>query len=331
VDADDAADLILSVSKAVKIIHRSPTLRSILRLEQEEAGLNALSVKEDVVTRWNSSFMMVERVLQVHKGFTAAVLSEDFMLHGDGDDDEDWKGLFRNNFCHNGPGWSKLQDIVACLKPVYKLTLQIQGENYPTLPEVAPAIGAMKEELQKIDSPLATSMRVCLEDRFENWFKDNPPVRASLFHPKFASLAFIPEEERAQVTADAIMSLKEEVEFICGPYFNPAEYAVGRDCYIDQCKLALDNLQRFITTHKHLSPAEFWGDNGPSKHPPICSIRPFAAAYLSIPATSAPAERCVFLRHMCRLNSHLLLMSCNALCSEPFLQRGSSTRRRARA
>lgn len=56
-------DVVAKVKAIVEYVHRSTVASERLRATQLQMGLEPLKMKQDVTTRWNSTFYMLQRVL----------------------------------------------------------------------------------------------------------------------------------------------------------------------------------------------------------------------------------------------------------------------------
>lgn len=90
---------------------------------QEQLKLDTLKLKQDVRTRWNSTFYMLERLLQVKISLSATLP----LL------DSPPTNLDSNE-------WLLTEDVVALLRPFENVTAILSGEKYPTLSLVIPFV-----------------------------------------------------------------------------------------------------------------------------------------------------------------------------------------------
>lgn len=86
-------------------------------------GQTVLKLKQDIPTRWNSTLIMLERILMIKEPLTVVSLSI--------------KG------CPTMPTnnqWTIIEDLVILLKPFEALTVQLSYEKKPSLGKVIPLI-----------------------------------------------------------------------------------------------------------------------------------------------------------------------------------------------
>jgi len=66
-------DLNIKMKTVVEFFRRSPQASSSLRAMQQQLGEPALSLKQDVVTRWNSTYDMLKRILDVKNSLMSTI------------------------------------------------------------------------------------------------------------------------------------------------------------------------------------------------------------------------------------------------------------------
>jgi hypothetical protein len=98
---------------------------------QNQMNVPELKVKQDVSTRWNSSLIMLERLIQIKAPLSAAIT---FLPHAP-------------NFL-TALEWELISDCLPLLKPFEIMTVELSGENYPTLSIVIPLIRGLQNTLR---------------------------------------------------------------------------------------------------------------------------------------------------------------------------------------
>jgi hypothetical protein len=86
-------------------------------------NLLVLKVKQDISSRWNSTFKMIERLLKIKILLTVLMSS-----------------LSRTPNCLNSSEWEIITDFINILKPFENITSELLGEKYPTLSLIIPLI-----------------------------------------------------------------------------------------------------------------------------------------------------------------------------------------------
>ncbi|XP_040190707.1 zinc finger BED domain-containing protein 4-like [Rana temporaria] len=117
------ATLLDSCRKIAAHFHRSVKDSNILRKEQKKQGLNEHRLKIDVVTRWNSTLDMLERILEQQKALHA--MSNEHYIGID-------RPLARED-------WAMIAQLVSVLKPFKAVTEQLSQES-ASISEVVPLV-----------------------------------------------------------------------------------------------------------------------------------------------------------------------------------------------
>lgn len=95
-------------------------------------NLSLLKVKQDIVTRRNSSLIMIERLLDIKSPLSATMSS-----------------LLRVPNCLNAPEWEVILDCIHILNPFEIITSELLGENYVTIFIVIPLIRGLQHNMVK--------------------------------------------------------------------------------------------------------------------------------------------------------------------------------------
>lgn len=99
---------------------------------QKQMNLEMLKLKQDVRTRWNSTFYMLERLLKLKIPLSATIRLLDSPP---------------NNL--NSNEWLLVEDAVLLLKPFENITSILSGEAYPTLSSVIPLVLGLRTAISK--------------------------------------------------------------------------------------------------------------------------------------------------------------------------------------
>lgn len=96
----------------------------MLAEKQTQLGsLKLLKLKQDVRTRWNSTYFMLERLVKLKEPISIVSIT--------------FKEVSDNL---NSEEWSIIEDILSLLKPFHNLTVELSGEQYPTIAKVIPLV-----------------------------------------------------------------------------------------------------------------------------------------------------------------------------------------------
>lgn len=108
----------------VGFFKRSEVGNRILGEKQKQLGFTQLlKLKQDVRTRWNSTLIMLERLVKLKEPLTVTMLSVK----------EAPSNLTPEE-------WVIIEDIVPLLRPFNSLTIELSAEQYPTISKVVPLL-----------------------------------------------------------------------------------------------------------------------------------------------------------------------------------------------
>jgi len=114
---------LLKCRSIVTYLKKSEVANRKLAEKLTQLGASKLKLKQDVSTRWNSSLLMLERLVELKEPLTYAMLS-----------------LKDGPVMLNAQEWEVIEDIIPILKPFEVMTTELSGENYPTLAMVIPLV-----------------------------------------------------------------------------------------------------------------------------------------------------------------------------------------------
>jgi len=116
-------DLLKKFRSIVTYLKKSEVANRKLAEKLTQLGALKLKLKQDVPTRWNSSLLMLERLVELKEPLTYTMLS-----------------LKDGPIMLNAQEWEVIEDIIPILKPFEVMTTELSGENYPTLAMVIPLV-----------------------------------------------------------------------------------------------------------------------------------------------------------------------------------------------
>ncbi|XP_015375592.1 PREDICTED: zinc finger BED domain-containing protein 1-like [Diuraphis noxia] len=117
IDESDLKELFKKCRNIVGYFRRSEVGNRMLVEKQKQLGCESvLKLKQDIRTRWNSTFLMLERLIKLKEPLTIVMIS------------------IREAPSNLSPDeWSIIEDIIPLLRPFDKLTTELSAEQYPTL------------------------------------------------------------------------------------------------------------------------------------------------------------------------------------------------------
>ncbi|XP_018366601.1 PREDICTED: zinc finger BED domain-containing protein 4-like [Trachymyrmex cornetzi] len=293
-------ELIAKVKSIVTLSKQSVVaadeLRCLQFLEGKTEG-NALKLIQEVPTRWNSTFYMIERFLKLKDYINNMLLK-----------------------CPKAPDMivrdelETLQEIVHILKPIEYVTNTISGDTYATSSLVIPLVHYMMLTVKKCDPITDTGVQfkenilTQLNKRFQHIESVSHLAIATLMDPRFKKTHF----EIPLALSSAIQHIQNMIEIDLSIQTNKnteiEASVIERDkpsnhfWKIHEEIVALKRLvhqdiqDNNIELKKYLSqpviqtsadPIEYWEM---SKHI-FPTLYPIAVKYLSVVVTSVPAER----------------------------------------
>ncbi|XP_050054962.1 zinc finger BED domain-containing protein 4-like [Aphis gossypii] len=268
-------------------------------------NLPLLKVKQDVPTRWNSSLIMIERLVNIKAPLSAAMST-----------------LPQAPNYLNASEWEIILDCTHILKPFEIMTAELSGEKYPTLSVVIPLIRGLQHILKnlKTKTDIGDVFRNMLMDivsrRLGILEKDKIVAKATFLDPRFKKTAFglLENASNAQkwvskeltmmistnndmenemnttestTTAHTLNSTNNATKSLWEHFDNKvAEVRTTSSPNVTSTLIIRQYLDMPLLDRKK-NPLEFWKQH---KHT-LPDLYNMQLKYLCIPATSVPSER----------------------------------------
>ncbi|XP_025016286.1 zinc finger BED domain-containing protein 1-like [Tetranychus urticae] len=285
---EELVSLFNSVRKIVTNLKQSCKLMSDLRDERVSSGKEDLKPIQDVITRWNSSYLMIERYLELRIEISYVLLK-----HSKRDDDLTDSQV------------NILQEIVTLLKPLYEMTLDISGEKYVTISRVIPLVVSAITYIStiRVETSIAKRFKLKvianLNARFENIENKKVFGLATLLDPRFKKLAFQSEtsalaNQRAinamlsEIPTTQIYRLEDSTESSnSSGIWSIYDKKVRNVNVSDGMDSGLLHYLELPVLDRSEDPLEFWRKNK-ENWPQLHNL---AIKYLTLQATSVPSER----------------------------------------
>lgn len=192
----DVVGIIAKVRSVVKYIKNSVINSDKLRKIQIESNVPEGKVKKmilDVKTRWNSTYYMVERFLELLSVVSQIVINDNTSPE-----------------MPTAVEISDLRDLASLLKPFEFATTDISGEKYITVSKIIPMINCLISQLGKFNAT-STSMKAVkqtleteMAKRFGKAEQNYRLAISTLLDPRFKNIHF----QNASACGSAISKLK---------------------------------------------------------------------------------------------------------------------------
>ncbi|XP_051998856.1 E3 SUMO-protein ligase ZBED1-like [Xyrauchen texanus] len=299
------------VRKVVTFFHRSTTAAAVLKDKQEMLQLPTHKLIQDVPTRWNSSYDMLERYLEQQAAVFSALT------------DKNAKRNIKDILTLSDEDVKVAEDIVQVLKPLKTVTALLSTEQLPTVSMIMPLKHTILESMNVscTDTAVVKDVKSAIVSDFTNRYPDSDSTLAQFLHmstaldPRFKSLPFLDENTRRIVFNSLIEKIleyhpsqaqasKEQSEVAssseCDP---PAKRApitelFGKLFPVETSTPASKSLSQMVkeevqrykevpTLQVESNPLAWWKDKE-SQFPHLARL---AKSFLGVPATSVPSER----------------------------------------
>lgn len=279
--------------KLVGHFKHSTTVTAEMRKRQILLGEKQHALIQDVPTRWNSTQLMMERLVEQRRVIT------DIMLDSRVTKKNDSLLLLKDH------EWDIISDLSGVLGVLTDVTTYMSGELGVSCSEIFPIVHGLVNGCLKItseDSGLIVKVKDTISDELIRRFQPSSevavkstPMLASLLDPRYKRLPFLSSaqrlivEETLECHIDEVpLKLPSRGTGECEPTpskrrkLNFLVFDVPEKEQSDELKCYL--LERMDPDAK---PLEWWRENQ-LKFPKIAHV---ARKVLSIPATSVPSER----------------------------------------
>ena len=159
-----------------RFVHQSSRATNEFRriqMEKQPGVTSKAQVKQligDVTTRWNSTYIMMRRILKLRD-------SLDAFMYGQAD-----LGKWTHAKCFSPNDWAQIEHAVTLLKPFYTYT-DIMSSNKICIGLTIPIIMFIKTEMDKIKTllPSFTELKNCLQTHLDRrFFSENPAEKSQI-------------------------------------------------------------------------------------------------------------------------------------------------------
>jgi zinc finger BED domain-containing protein 1 (E3 SUMO-protein ligase ZBED1) len=306
VDSIKQAEVQGTIDKAKEVVtfsRRSTLVLDRLRERQVQNGDKPKKLMQDVQTRWNSEYVMLERFTEIWKDLRPILFDFAKAPAGPNHDDD----------------MPVIADVLILLKPFYEATIDISGETYVTISIVIPLVHCIRQNIKS--SKPGTSLGKCLKLKimdnllFRFAAIENTPLYSipTMLDPRFKNKLFdsalavantmklLTKEATTNMNSNASAAADhedpetstEEQPLRFNSLWAPHTVVVEKNSQASetstQSVLSVEMRQYFAEPLmiRKSDPLLYW-ENNKCKYP---NLHKLAVKYLSIIATSVPSER----------------------------------------
>lgn len=174
--------LIEQVKKIVSFFHHSSKAMDSLHLNQRRLNIPEHKLIQQVDTRWNSTFYMLERYLEQHEAIKTTLCLLD-----------------RNNLIiSTADHTTTLKEVVRILAPFEAVTREISAEDYTSASKIVPISKCLQRILATTDTTLVLAANLIAEmkARFLGMEENSLLALATLLDPRFKKLALLIKKQQ---------------------------------------------------------------------------------------------------------------------------------------
>lgn len=196
----------------VEHFKRSELASTKLKMKQEQMHVTKNTLIQDVSTRWNSTFHMVERLLEQRWPVTATLSDPEVTPRG------------KHYFDLKPEQWALLEELKQGLEPFETATVYLSGQQYATVSVLPQVVKGLKRSIHQSHFETSAGKAFLISagkgitDRWGGLStvsvdKDNPIVISAALDPRYRKLKFVSPEDgtRMQGTVE-VLALKEAKE-----------------------------------------------------------------------------------------------------------------------
>ena len=190
----DISKLTSRCKRLVAHFNRSAKSYALLRQKQIALGHEQHALVNDVVTRWNSSYYMVARVLEQQQPLCATLLE-----------------LKKGDLMPTDTEFANMELFVETMKPIVDITEALGARKYVTISMLRPLLyKLLNRTLKNCDSDcrLVKMMKLKMKENLHDRYTDSVLDllnKAAYLDPRFKSLTFVTDSEK-QLIEDHIIA-----------------------------------------------------------------------------------------------------------------------------
>ena len=178
--------------------------KKLLEDKQIEMGIkNPKTLRDDLSTRWNGEFMMLERMLEL-KSAIVLFLTE-----------------YSVSDAPTKTDWDLAESLLEVLRPLYNVTNEVCAEKHTTIGSIIPIVYILLKSYEPIQggNPIIEKFKLKLyesvEIRLADWIQDNNIYAIScLLDPRFKSKGFFGGEQKVKAAKRMVKKEAKEMGLI---------------------------------------------------------------------------------------------------------------------
>ena len=153
-DIKEVHNILAKMRSIVAFMHRSTTAAALLTKKQKMLQLPENKLLIDVRTRWNSSYLMVERFLQQQVAILATLTDESIKKQHESKSLQASSLLGQDEVRH-------CEEFLRLMEPMYQATLALSADQCPTVGLMCPLLQKLKEiyTLEETDSAFQVKIK----------------------------------------------------------------------------------------------------------------------------------------------------------------------------
>ena len=292
---EELAELIQKVKQIVTFFHKSTKANDNLKINQNRLNIPNHKLIQQVETRWNSAYYMLERYLEQQEAIRTTLCLMD-----------------KNDLIISTDKNAMIEELITVLQPFEAVTKEMSGEKYTSISKIIPISKALQRitsghrDTQGSQGSLNDKLIIGMAQRFLN-MEDNQLVAfATLLDPRFKKVAFTNKVSAENMSRQLVSESsthhaqgshqpEDSVPNDPPPSENPlwrffdeevASITTSRTPGISAYTEMQQYLKQPVVPRKE-DPLEWWGKNA-HIYPTIAKC---ALKYLCGLATSVPSER----------------------------------------
>lgn len=296
----------------VEHFKRSELASTKLKMKQEQMNVKKNALIQDVSTRWNSTFHMIERLLEQRWPLTATLSDPEVTPRG------------KHYFDLKPEQWELLEELKQGLAPFETATVYLSGQQYTTisgLPQVVKGLTRAVHQ-SKFETSSGKSFITSAEKGItQRWGsictisadKENPVILAAALDPRYRKLKFLTPEDGIRLQGSVeVLAMKEAKTtgtqdaklqrangsggksaletLLQSDTDSQSENEVGESEEDRKIQVVISEVRLYFgeaTLSKKDDPLKWWSENE-GRFPTLSKL---AKSFLCIPATSTPSER----------------------------------------